>query len=188
VGHTPAERALTGRHSPMKWDAIPAALKDSYREVRARLVEKELLISGGQQWQLRALATLPLLGVLLLGAYRYRAGAALGEPVGYLGVMMVITAVLAVLRFLILSPRTRTGEEALSKARGDASRLKRAPLPGETGTAVALFGTAVLAGTPFAQLHAMRQASSSGSDSTSSSSSSDGGSGCGGGGCGGCGG
>lgn len=185
VGHSPAEKALTGRLSPVKWDGITGALKEPYRELRDRLVDKGLLVSTGEQWQLRALATLPLIGVLALGAYRYRAGAALGEPVEYLTLLMAVTGVLALLRFFIMSARTRAGEEALAKAREQASRLKRAPLPGEAGTAVALFGTAVLVGTPFAQLHAMRQAS--GSDGGGSSSS-DGGSGCGGGGCGGCGG
>ena len=83
---------------------------------------------------------------------------------------------------------------AVADARNISKRLKTAPTTPEVGYGVALFGTAILAGTPYAELHAMREAArgdgsggyaADDSDSSDGSGSSD--SGCGGG-CGGCGG
>jgi uncharacterized membrane protein YgcG len=56
----------------------------------------------------------------------------------------------------------------------------------EAAMAVALFGTAVLVGTPWQPVHAMRQ--QQGSGDAGGSGGSDSGGGDGGGGCGGCGG
>ena len=83
-------------------------------------------------------------------------------------------------RVFAVDRRTKGGLAVVKEAKRRAERLKRAPTQAETGMAVALFGTAVLAGSPLADLHRMRQSDggSSGGDSGSSG-------GCGGGGCGG---
>ncbi|VVT13498.1 conserved hypothetical protein [Erythrobacter sp. EC-HK427] len=108
---------------------------------------------------------------------------------GFLVGLTALAAVLGIIRFLKFNPRTRAGEQTLAEAQERASRLKSAPRGEEVGFAVALFGTAVLVGTPFEPLHAMRQAQQGG-DSGGGGCGSDGGGdgGCGGGGCGGCGG
>ncbi|MDK2769515.1 MAG: TIGR04222 domain-containing membrane protein [Sphingomonas sp.] len=87
----------------------------------------------------------------------------------------------------IQSDLERAGTEALSTARKNADRIRRAPQTGETAMAVALFGTAVLAGSEFDAFHKLRAASGDGGGSGGDSGSDGGGSGCGGGGCGGCG-
>lgn len=137
--------------------------------------------------QMRALSTLPLLFVIALGVFRLSAGVTQGEPVGYLTLMLLLLGFATLIRFFAHDPRTRAAREVVAAAKVRSSRMRRAPLAGETGAAVALFGTAVLVGTPLARLHAMRQASSGdGGGSSSSDGGSDGGGG--GGGCGGCGG
>lgn len=177
---------LTARFGAFTWDEAAKALREIAGALRESLIGRGLIMDRSTSWQIRGLSTLPLLFVIALGLYRRAAGAALGEPVGFLTIMLFVLGIVTLIRFFAHDPRTRAGRAAVREAQDRSSRLKRAPMAGETGTAVALFGTAVLVGTPFAPLHAMRQTSSS--DSGSSSSSDSGGSGCGGGGCGGCGG
>ena len=103
-------------------------------------------------------------------------------------VLLVLTAVLALWRFFAVDRRTKGGIEAVKHAQGKSDRLRRAPTGDETGQAVALYGTAVLAGTPLAAFHTMRSSNSGDGGGCSSDGGGDGGGGCGGGGCGGCGG
>ncbi len=79
--------------------------------------------------------------------------------------------------------RTLAGREALAEVQARADRLRRAPTHGEVDMAVALFGTAVLAASPWEDLHRLRSRSDGG-DSGGGDSAGDGGDG----GCGGCGG
>lgn len=154
--------------------------------IEARLVRRGLLIAQGERWKLRLLASSPFLALLALAEYRRAAGAALGEPTGFLVLLMALTGVLAVVRFLKGNSRTEAGQAAVRKLESGASRLRRAPRPEEAALAVALFGTGVLVGTPWEPVHALRQNSGDGGGSNSGGDG-DGGSGCGGG-CGGCGG
>lgn len=166
-------------------------LKPTIAEVESRLVGNGQALDSGGRWSMRLASILPYLAVLALGWYRREAGLAEGEPVVFLTIMMVVLAVMALIRFAVLDPRTRAGQDAVAEAQERSSRLKTAPTQPELGLGVALFGTAVLVGTPFSELHAMRQAAvgdGSGGFSSDSSSSGDGGGDGGGGGCGGCGG
>jgi len=101
---------------------------------------------------------------------------------------LVATAIVAVIRVLKSDRRTQAGIAALTDARARAERLARAHTEAETGMAVALFGTAVLIGSPIGDLHTIRREKSDGGGSGDGGSIGDGDSGCGGGGCGGCGG
>jgi uncharacterized protein (TIGR04222 family) len=161
------------------------SLRDHAQAIEARLIRRGLLLEPGEKRRLGLIAIAPYGALFLLGFYRERAGSALGEPTGFLIVLMTVTALAAAIRFATIHPRTQGGEEVLKDWRRRSSRLKRAPQGGEVSLAVGPFGTAILAGTPYAHVHAMRQ-SASGSDSGSDSGG-DGGGGCGGG-CGGCGG
>jgi uncharacterized protein (TIGR04222 family) len=186
-GEKGAARALLANPALLTWDEAGKVLRPEAKQVRERLVSRGLIMDGATLLQMRALSTLPLLFVMGLGLFRRSAGAAQGEPVGYLTISLVVLGIGTLVRFFAHDPRTRAGRVAVREAQERGSRMKRAPLTGETGAAVALFGTAVLVGTPLASLHAIRQANSG--DGGGSSSSSDGSSsGCGGGGCGGCGG
>ncbi|WP_369025014.1 TIGR04222 domain-containing membrane protein [Qipengyuania sp. RANM35] len=191
-GTTPGERALTAKVGEFGITEAYTTLKPYLQDIKQSLASRELLMYSGSRWTMRFIGTVPYLVVLAIGWYRKEAGQALGEPTGFLSTLLFVTLALAVWRFAVLDPRTRAGQRAVKEVQDQSIRLKTAPTDGELGLGVALFGTAILAGTPFAQLHSMRQAASSGPDggySSDSGSSSDGGGdgGCGGG-CGGCGG
>lgn len=179
----PVERSIMSNFGAMKWKDAHQAAKEHADAIDARLVQKGLLIDKSGRWQLRLIPLLPYVIVLLLGWYRLKAGEALGEPTGYLTLLMLLAAILAMLRLIKFNPRTRAGDEILREEQKRASRLKSAPTGPETGMAVGLFGTGVLVGSPFADFHTLRRASSG----DGSSDGGCGGGGCGGG-CGGCGG
>ncbi len=185
-GETGAARVLLAEPGLLTWDQAGKALRAEVGGLRGRLVERDLVMDGSTLLQMRALSILPLLFVIALGVFRRSAGVGQGEPVGYLTVMLILLGLAVLIRFFAQDPRTRAGREVIATAKERSSRMRRAPLTGETGAAVALFGTAVLVGTPLAQLHAMRTASSGdGGGSSSSDGGSDGGGGGGYGGCGG---
>lgn len=159
-------------------------ISDHAAAIAADLARRGLLMDKSEWLQLRLFAIAPFALLLVLGIYRQQAGAALGEPTGYLIAMMVVTILFAALRWGTVGQRTRAGNQVLTNWVKRSSRLKRAPQGHETALAVGLFGTGVLAGTPLSHLHAMKQA---GSGDAGSGGDGDGGGGCGGG-CGGCGG
>lgn len=159
-------------------------LRDHAAQIEKSLIKRGLLMEKGEALSLRVYSALPYLALFALGLYRQQAGAELGEPTGFLIALLPITTVLGVIRFTTGNPRTQGGDAVLKKWRERSSRLKRAPAGGEVPLAVGIFGTGVLAGTPYAHVNAMRQ-SASGGDSGTSSGDGDGGGGCGGG-CGGC--
>ncbi|MWV28269.1 TIGR04222 domain-containing membrane protein [Aurantiacibacter rhizosphaerae] len=185
-GETPAEKSLMRHVGDLSWSAAKANLDGHADAIDRDLTRRGLLVDPAERLTLRLMPVLPYVFLLLLGAFRWQAGSAEGEPVGFLTTMMIITGVLAVIRLAKFNPRTRAGDAALASAMATAQRLRRATTSGEAGLAVGLFGTAVLVGTPYAPLHAMRQ-SAGGASTDSGDSGGDGGGGCGGG-CGGCGG
>jgi len=187
VAAGPAGRILLAVREPFNRGEADNLLSVQVQRIAARLRREGLLLRDEDHLRLRWLSIAPFGVLLMIGLYRQRAGSALGEPTGFLVALMVLTAVLALIRFAKSDPRTRAGMAAVRDMRRSSSRLSRAPQSGEAALAVALFGTGVLVGTPWEPVHAMRQPSGDGGGSDSSSSSSDGGSGCGGG-CGGCGG
>lgn len=183
---TAAERALVALPQPLKLPRADRALKPHAREVEDELIAAELMMAPGTVTQLRLWQTAPYALLLLFGAFKWDVGVARDKPVGFLTILLALTAVLAVVRLAAVDRRTRAGQDAVIAARLNADRLRRAPTGPETGLAVALFGTTVLVGSGFALLHQLR-APSSDSGSGGGDSGGDGGGG-GGGGCGGCGG
>jgi uncharacterized protein (TIGR04222 family) len=187
---SPAGRALLSAREPIGRREADHLLAVHAARVTARLQREGLLLRPEAMTRLRWLSITPFATLFMIGLYRQRAGSALGEPTGLLVVLLGLTVVLALIRFAKIDQRTVAGIEAVEHSRAKASRLQRAPQPGEAALAVALFGTGVLVGSPWEPVHAMRQQGKNGDGggSDSGSSDSDGGSGCGGGGCGGCGG
>ncbi|MEM6585851.1 MAG: TIGR04222 domain-containing membrane protein [Pseudomonadota bacterium] len=161
------------------------SLKDHAQEIEKRLIKRGLLMQNGELMKLRVLSVVPYVALALIGLYRQKAGEALGEPTGFLIALLVVTGVLAFIRGANLNRRTMAGNAVLADWRDRSSRIKRAPEGSEVPLAVGLFGTGVLAGTPYAHVHAMRQTGSGGGDGDPGDGG--GGGGCGGG-CGGCGG
>jgi uncharacterized protein (TIGR04222 family) len=184
---TPAERSVLALPQPADWGAIARAIRRHAEPIRERLVASGLLMDGGTALQLRFLQTLPYFLLLSFGWTKLQIGEARGRPVGYLTALLVITAVLALVRFVTLDRRTRAGQEVLGQARQRSERLRRAPAEGETDLGVALFGTVVLVGSAWSDFHRMRTSSDGGSGGDGGSSGGGDGGGCGGGGCGGCG-
>lgn len=184
----PAGRALLGLRTPVKLVEASKLLDVHATRLIARLRRGGLLLHPEALLRLRWLSIAPFLAVLMLGLYRQRAGSNLGEPTGLLVILMLLTVVLAIIRFVRCDPRTQAGIEAVTKLRSRSSRLSRAARTEEVGMAVALFGTGVLVGTPWESVHAMRQQGSEGGSSGSDGDSGGSGDGGGDGGCGGCGG
>lgn len=162
-------------------------LKDHARDIEQGLIKRGLQMPSGEIMKLRLWSIAPYAALLILGFYRQQAGKEVGEPTGYLVVLLFVTAILAAIRAGTMNPRTKAGNLVLSNWRARSSRIKRAPEGHEVPLAVSLFGTGVLAGTPYAHVHAMKQAASGGDSGSGSGASDGGGGGCGGG-CGGCGG
>jgi uncharacterized protein (TIGR04222 family) len=190
---SPAGRALLAVETPMTLAEARNLLAAHAEQLAARLRRGGLLMRPDELSRLRWLSVTPFAALLMLGVYRQRSGAALGEPTGFLVALMVVTVGIAVFRFFTTDPRTRAGIAAVEQAQSRSARLSRAPQPGEAAMAVALFGTGVLVGTPWEPVHALRQQGSSDGGGSADSGAESGGDsggdgGCGGGGCGGCGG
>ncbi|MCW3835689.1 TIGR04222 domain-containing membrane protein [Sphingomonas canadensis] len=189
-GRTAAERAVLALPQDARWTRVSAAVARQADGVAQRLTDAGLLLDGGEALRARIVQTLPYLLVMAIGLVKLNVGLERERPVEALTVLLVITGVLALIRFAVLDRRTRGALAVLASARARSERLRLAPTAPETDMAVALFGTAVLAGSGWAAFHSLRTSSGS-SDSGGSGCSSD--SGCsggdgGGGGCGGCGG
>lgn len=185
----PSAQALLALDSPLTLAEARKAVAHHAERAATRLQRAGLLLRPEDHARLRWLSIAPFAALLLLGLYRQRAGSAVGEPTGLLVALMVLTLVLAIIRFAKSDPRTVAGIAAIRDLREKNGRFARAPRADEAAMAVALFGTAVLAGTPWEAVHAMRQQNGDGGGggADGASGDSDGGSGCGGG-CGGCGG
>ncbi|QNQ08954.1 TIGR04222 domain-containing membrane protein [Sphingomonas alpina] len=187
-GQNALERAVLALPSPLHWPTLATTIAGNAAPVERALIDRGLLMDQATMLQMRFWQTLPYLMLLVFGATKWEVGTLRDKPVGFLTILLVITAVLAVVRWVRIDRLTRGGRAVLRRARDQADRLRRAPLPQETDLAVALFGTTVLVGSSWSGFHTMR--SQPGSDGGSSGGGGDGGggSGCGGGGCGGCGG
>ena len=194
IAGSPAAKTLLALDRPLTINAAREALATHGERVAARLQRAGLLLRPEEHTRLRWLSITPFAALLLLGLYRQRAGDTVGEPTGFLVILLAATVFCAIIRFVRSDPRTQAGIAAARQLQAGSVRTARAPRSEEAAMAVALYGTAVLVGTPWEPVHAMRRQGSGdgGSSDTSSDTDSDGGndagSGCGGGGCGGCGG
>lgn len=186
---SPAGRALLALRLPFTPTEAKAMLAIHASRLAARLSREGLMLRAEDLTRLRLMSLLPFAILFLIGLYRLHAGAAEGEPIGFLAVLLTLTFGMAVIRFFKFDQRSAAGIAAVAQLRSTNARIKRAPQPDEAGMAVALFGTAVLVGTPWEPVHALRQqGSGDGGSSSNGDGDGGGGSGCGGGGCGGCGG
>ncbi len=186
AGGSPIEREIALLPSPAKWSAIRNRVAQAAERIERQLIFRGLLMEKGEARQLGLYAAIPLVLLFGFGLIKMQIGLGRERPVGFLVAFLVVTAIAALIRVFGTKRISKGGTAALKEARGRSARLKLAPTQQETGTAVALFGTAVLVGSPMADLHRMRQ--SDGGGGSSDSSSGDGGGDGGGGGCGGCGG
>jgi uncharacterized protein (TIGR04222 family) len=185
-GDSAAESRVLALSAPIKWSTIQSQVADYAEPVARKLAGTGLYMTDEEAARTRWWQTLPYVLLIGFGTIKLMVGEARERPVGFLIGLLLLTAICAAIRWFTLDRRTQAAHDAIAEASSRNDRLKRAPTTGEVGTAVALFGTAVLAGSEWNDFHRMRSASDGGS-SSSDGGSSDGGSGCGGGGCGGCG-
>ena len=183
VGRTGVELTVLALSGEQSWKGISQSLKSHAEPIERRLVADYLLMDARQTLQTRFWQTLPYFLLLPFGAIKVVVGEMRHHPVGYLVVLLILTAILALIRWVAVDRRTQGGHDALAGARSRAVRLKLAPTSTETDLAVALFGTVVLVGSGWSGFHELRTAKLGGDGSSSGC----GGGGCGGGGCGGCG-
>lgn len=187
-GASAAENSVLALTSPLDWTRIERTLRPTADSLNDRLQRAGLMLTSGERANLRYWALLPYLALLMFGTTKWFIGEARDRPIGFLTVLLIVTAIFALIRALTIPKLTSAGIVAVGDAREEADRIRRAPLAGEMGLAVALFGTTVLLGSELDAFHKMRAASGGDSGSSGGDSGGGDGGGCGGGGCGGCGG
>lgn len=185
-GRSQVECEVMSLSCPAKWSAIRRRIATSARPIESGLIGRELLMARSEARLLGLYAAMPFGLLFAFGLTKLQIGMARERPVGFLAAFLIATVIAALVRVFATDRRTKGGILAVREARLRSERMRRAPTRDEAGTAVALWGTAVLVGSPLADLHRMRQSSDGGSGGGDGGSRGD--SGCGGGGCGGCGG
>lgn len=186
--NTPVEREIVALSAPASWKAIGNVVGRANDRIRHDLESRGLLMEKDEARRLGLFAIMPFAILIAVGLIKVQVGLGRERPVGFLIAFMIVTAVVALIRLFAIDRRTQGGMATLKQAQARAERLKLAAPRDETGMAVALFGTAVLVGSPLADLHKLRQSDGGSGGGDSSGGGDGGGSGCGGGGCGGCGG
>jgi len=187
-GTTAVERAILRMAHPADWNAILRAVTAEFVGIERRLVANGLMLDRPQRLRLQLATTVPLLLAMGFGAIKLVVGISRAKPVLLLVVLLIVTAVLIVLQFARTGRTTREGEVLLREERARCERIRRAPERHEMGQSVALYGTAVLAGSALSDFHAMRRKPTDSNGGGDGGSGCGGDGGCGGGGCGGCGG
>jgi hypothetical protein len=100
---------------------------------------------------------------LILGVAKVNVGLEREKPVGFLIILLIITAFIA-LRYMGAPRVTQAGHEAVAASRVQNARAARAPLEAELPLAVALTGLVVLSGTTYDALHAASHGGTGGGD------------------------
>jgi uncharacterized protein (TIGR04222 family) len=195
------------------WRALPTGSKAEVQQVRKALIpvaqamqeslaERGYVFRPSQLTRLSWFAALPMLSMLIIGAYKVWVGISRDKPVILLIVCLFISVIVLCLRMSLMRKRTAAG-----KALWDRLRHKQRvnPLverdgqhvldPTLAAMSVAIAGSTALATPSYQPLHTVihhQAPGSSGGCGTGGCGSSSGGGGCGGGcgggGCGGCGG
>lgn len=170
---------------------IARRLGRQLQRIRDPLLARKLLLDARSRWLMGLCSAVPFALLTGLGVMKILVGLQRDRPVGFLVLLTLLTGIAALVLLAWRPERSRAGDAVLRAMNHRHAHARRAPRDGDIGLAVALAGTAVLAGTAYAGFHESRASSGGGTSSTDSSdgscSSSDGGSSCSSG-CGGCGG
>ena len=160
------------------------AVREEGDRMREVLIQRGLMIRKGDAFAIGIGSALPLIVLLILGATKYNIGVERERPVGFLAAFLIFATIVTLFRVAKVDRRTKAGIAAFKEARNRNARLRIAPRGSETGTAVALFGTGVIATSAIGDLHRLK---SNSANDGGGGGCSGGDGGCGGGGCGGCG-
>jgi uncharacterized protein (TIGR04222 family) len=164
----------------------PAEKAGPVQQLREQLVRYGWWHSEQAARRIALLSALPLWLLATFGAAKIAIGVLRERPIVLLVILLMMTIAMALVFQLNRPGATRAGRKLLGVQKARHALSLRAPRQGQLALAVALGGTAVLAGTALAGYHELRHPPSSGDGGGSSSSDSD--SDGGGSGCGGCGG
>lgn len=156
AGISRAEVAVLGLPPGTDWTMLMTSLWSAIHWVELRLIARGLWLDRAEWWQIRGWACLPYILVLLFGAIRWEAGVLHHQPVPYLGWLVLAALLGGVVRCVTIDRRTRGGSRVLARARHEARNLRHGHDGEQAQIAVALFGTEVLAGTPYEALHRLR--------------------------------
>ncbi|TDR44007.1 uncharacterized protein (TIGR04222 family) [Tahibacter aquaticus] len=168
---------------------IPAQLDGMMtRRLREPLVQRGLLLDDTQRRRIGLFTALPFLLLTAFGLAKIAVGISRDRPVFFLCILTAFAVVMSLRRWFSTPTTSSAGDQLLRELNQTHAHVRRAPRDGDMALAVALAGTAVLAGTAYAGFHDYRSPASSGSSGDSGSSSCSSGDSGGGGGCGGCGG
>ena len=159
AGRPEVELSVLALPGEVSWKEISRSLEPHAEPIERRLVADCLMMDARLTLQMRFWQTLPYFLLLLFGAIKLVVDLIYHRPVRFLVLLLVLTAILALIRWLVVDRRTRGGVAVLNDARRRAARLKLAPTAPETDLAVALFGTVVLVGSGWSGLHELRTAS-----------------------------
>ncbi|MEO9131993.1 MAG: TIGR04222 domain-containing membrane protein [Sphingomonas sp.] len=159
AGRGAVELSVLALPGEVSWKEISRSLESHAEPIERRLVADCLMMDARLTRQTRFWQTLPYFLLLLFGAIKLIVDEMYHRPVSYLVLLLILTAILALIRWLVVDRRTRGGVAALNEARSRAARLKLAPTAPETELAVALFGTVVLVGSGWSGFHKLRTAS-----------------------------
>lgn len=156
AGQSGAEVIVLGLPAGTDWATLVSSLWSAASWVELRLIARGLWVSRAEWWQIRGWASLPYLLVLLFGSIRWEVGLLHRQPVPLLGWLLWLTLLAGLLRFATIDRKTRAGTAVLAQARAQADPLRQDRRLEQAPMAVALFGTAVLAGTPYEVLDRLR--------------------------------
>jgi uncharacterized protein (TIGR04222 family) len=196
VAADPTEKVIVNTTMPTVKARFLARMERQIGQLEQRMTKVGLLTNDQQAKNLRLAQSLPLLLLFGFGFVKLIVGISREKPVGFLILLLLVTAVIGFVRYTRIDRKTSAGIRALEESRAQNLRLNLAPTTPEMGLAVALFGMPVLLGSPFESLYRRSNGadgggssggSGCGSDSGGGGGSGNGSSGCGGGGCGGCG-
>jgi len=157
-GRTEIELTVLALPGEQRWKEISRSLEPHAEPIERRLVADHLLMDARLTLQWRFWQTLPYFLLLPFGAIKVIVDEMRHRPVGYLVALLILTAILALIRWSAVDRLTQGGLAALKGARSKAARLKLAPTPMETDLAVALFGTVVLVASAWSGFHEFRTA------------------------------
>ncbi len=184
---TTAGKAVLALEGAVNTRTVRDAIAIYAERLIARLRRGGLLMWPDHYLRLRWLSVLPLVCLLLFGLARLRLVIAADLSSGPLSLLLGMTAVLAIARFIWSDPRTKAGLALVEELRAARGRSIGGAGGEDAALAVALYGSAVLVGTPWEALHALRQPSDASGSNADGSSGEWGGGGCDAGDGGGCG-
>jgi uncharacterized protein (TIGR04222 family) len=187
-----------------KLPELVAKMKDEIERIVGGLEADGWLLTR-ELWNKARLQVFGFFSVpLIIGLIKLLIGLNRDKPVIYLAILMALTLLLAIIMSASFKRRTLIADRLLKQRRMELARYRSSPatvataagdpIPYALPLTIAVFGPAVLLGTPLSPVHqrlglaSTSDGLSSSSGCSSSSSDGGGGSGCGGGGGGGCGG